>query len=211
MRLDQLQQRWKNLFLKYGEAALVQDAFDDLAKRYAEKHRYYHTLRHVNTCLMLLDEVGGLVSDLFSLETAIWFHDVIYDPLRNDNEAMSAVYVKRFLKSVKISDHEIAKIERLILLTKHPSDPLSEDEKYLIDIDLSILGAETALYDQYEKWIRQEYAYVSDEVFRKGRGEVLRSFFAQDFIYQTDYFRQKLENRARENIDRALYKLSICE
>ncbi len=96
MRLDQLQQRWKNLFLKYGEAALVQDAFDDLAKRYAEKHRYYHTLRHVNTCLMLLDEVGGLVSDLFSLETAIWFHDVIYDPLRNDNEAMSAVYVKRF-------------------------------------------------------------------------------------------------------------------
>ncbi len=99
----------------------------------------------------------------------------------------------------------------MILLTKHPSDPLSEDEKYLIDIDLSILGAETALYDQYEKWIRQEYAYVSDEVFRKGRGEVLRSFFAQDFIYQTDYFRQKLENRARENIDRALYKLSICE
>ena len=197
------------LFAPYGEAALIQNAFDDLAKRYAEKYRYYHTLRHVNTCLMLLDEVGGLVSDLFSLETAIWFHDVIYDPLRNDNEAMSAVYVKRFLKSVKISDHEIAKIERLILLTKHPSNSLSEDEKYLIDIDLSILGAETALYDQYEKWIRQEYAHVSDEVFRKGRGEVLRAFLVQEYIYHTDYFRQKLEKRARVNLERALGKLSL--
>jgi len=103
--------------------------------------------------------------DLFIVETAIWFHDIIYDPLRNDNEAMSVVYAKCFLKSIKIHDYEIAKTERLILLTKHPSDPLTEDEKYLIDIDLSILGAETALYDQYEKWIREEYAYVSDEVF----------------------------------------------
>ncbi len=207
MQTDHLKNRWMRLFASYGEAALIQNAFDDLAKRYAQKHRYYHTLRHVNTCLMLLDEVGGLVSDLFSTETAIWFHDVIYDPLRHDNEAMSAAYAKHFLKSIKIPDHEIAKIERLILLTKHPSDPLREDEKYLIDIDLSILGAETALYDQYEKWIRQEYVLVSDEVFRKGRGEVLRAFLVQEYIYHTDYFRQKLEKRARENLERALRKL----
>jgi len=61
MRLDQLQQRWKNLFSKYDETALIRDAFDDLARRYAEKHRYYHTLRHVDSCLTLLDEVSGLV------------------------------------------------------------------------------------------------------------------------------------------------------
>ena len=207
IQTDHLKNRWMMLFAPYGEAALIQNAFDDLAKRYAQMHRYYHTLRHVDTCLMLLDEVGGLVSDLFSLETAIWFHDVIYDPLRHDNEAMSAAYAKRFLKSIKIPDYEIAKIERLILLTKHPSDPLSEDEKYLIDIDLSILGAETALYDQYEKWIRQEYAHVSDEVFRKGRGEVLRAFLVQEYIYHTDYFRQKLEKRARENLENTLLKL----
>jgi len=207
MQIDHFKNRWMTLFAFYGETALIQDAFDDLTRRYAEKHRYYHTLCHVDSCLMLLDEVGGLVSDWLSLETAIWFHDVIYDPLRNDNEAMSAAYAKRFLKSIKIPDYEIAKIERLILLTKHPSDPLSEDEKYLIDIDLSILGAETALYDQYEKWIRQEYAHVSDEVFRKGRGEVLRAFLVQEYIYHTDYFRQKLEKRARENLENTLLKL----
>ena len=207
MQTDQFKNRWMTLFASYGETALIQDAFDDLTRRYAEKHRYYHTLRHIDTCLTLLDEVDGLVSDPFSVETAIWFHDVIYDPLQNDNEVMSAAYAKRFLKSIKIADHEIAKTERLILLTKHPSYPLSEDEKYLIDIDLSILGAETALYDQYEKWIRQEYVHLSDEVFRKGRGEVLRSFLAHEYIYHTDYFRQKLEKRARVNLERALRKL----
>jgi len=207
MQTDQLKNRWITLFASYGEAALTQDTFDDLAKRYAEKHRYYHTLRHVDTCLTLLGEVVSLVSDLFSVETAIWFHDLIYNPLRNDNEVMSAAYAKCFLKSIKVPDHEIAKIERLILLTKHPSNPLTEDEKYLIDIDLSILGADVVLYDQYEKWIRQEYAYVSDVLFRKGRGEVLRSFLAQEYIYHTDYFRQKLEKRARENLECALGKL----
>ena len=207
--MDELQQRWKNLFSCYNEGLSIQDAFEDLARHYAEKHRYYHTLCHVDTCLTLLDEVGDLVSDPFSLETAIWFHDVIYNPLRNDNEAMSAAYAKRFLQSVKTPDHEIAKIERLILLTKHPSHPITEDEKYLIDIDLSILGAETALYDQYEKWIRQEYAHVSDAAFRKGRGNLLHAFLAQAYIYHTDYFRQKLEKRARENLEHALGKLSL--
>ena len=97
MQTDQFKNRWMTLFASYGETALIQDAFDDLTRRYAEKHRYYHTLRHIDICLTLLDEVDGLVSDLFSVETAIWFHDVIYDPLRNDNEAMSAAYAKRFL------------------------------------------------------------------------------------------------------------------
>jgi len=211
MQTDQLKKRWMRLLAAYGEVALIQNTFDDLARRYTQKQRYYHTLHHVDTCLKLLDEVDGLVSDLFSVETAIWFHDVIYDPLRSDNEVMSAAYAKRFLESMKIPDHKIAKIERLILLTKHPSDPLTEDEKYLIDIDLSILGSEVALYDQYENWIRQEHAHVSDDVFRKGRGEVLHFFLVQEYIYHTDYFRRKLESRARKNINRALDNLSICQ
>ncbi len=44
MQTDHLKNRWMMLFAPYGEAALIQNVFDDLAKRYAQMHRYYHTL-----------------------------------------------------------------------------------------------------------------------------------------------------------------------
>jgi predicted metal-dependent HD superfamily phosphohydrolase len=59
----------------------------DLAKRYGEAHRHYHTLVHVDRMLGLLDETG-LGND--RIELAIWFHDCVYDPLASDNEAASA-------------------------------------------------------------------------------------------------------------------------
>jgi len=78
----------------------------------------------------------------------------------------------------------------------------------LQDIDLSILGADAELYDRYEGWIRQEYEFVPEEAFRKGRSAVLQSFLDQDVIYHTIELRERLEVSARDNLSRALAKLS---
>ena len=40
-----------------GGAAAIRRAFDDLARRYAEPHRRYHTLDHVRVILNLLGDV----------------------------------------------------------------------------------------------------------------------------------------------------------
>jgi predicted metal-dependent HD superfamily phosphohydrolase len=77
----------------------------------------------------------------------------------------------------------------------------------LQDIDLSILGADAKLYDRYEGWIRQEYDFVPEAAFRKGRSAVLQSFQDQDVIYHTADLREKLELPARENLSRALENL----
>ena len=77
----------------------------------------------------------------------------------------------------------------------------------LQDIDLSILGADAELYDCYEGWIRQEYDFVPEEAFRQGRGAVLKGFLDQGEIYHKAELREKLEDPARNNLNRALEKL----
>ena len=77
----------------------------------------------------------------------------------------------------------------------------------LQDIDLSILGAEAELYDCYEGWSQQEYAFVPEEAFRKGRGAILKSFLDQGVIYHTHELREELEGSARNNLNRVLEKL----
>lgn len=78
----------------------------------------------------------------------------------------------------------------------------------LQDIDLSILGSDAELYDRYEGWIRQEYDFVPEAAFRKGRSAVLQSFLDQAVIYHTVELRERLEVPARDNLSRALAKLS---
>jgi predicted metal-dependent HD superfamily phosphohydrolase len=204
MKFERLEKRWVEFFGLVNESAIVKEAFNDLVSRYSERHRHYHRLEHVNACLELLDEISDSIANLFNIEAAIWFHDVIYDPEKKDNEEKSAKYAKAFLESIGLNSLEI---EHLILLTKHPSSPVTSDEKYLIDIDLSILGANEELYDSYELWIREEYAPIPNFLYRKGRKEVLNSFVKLDSIYQTEYFYKKYEIQARQNIDHAIQKL----
>src|SRR5690242_14027091 len=61
---------------------------DDLARRYSEPHRRYHTLAHVEELLALLRDFE--LQDRDSVEAAVWFHDAIYDTRATDNEARSA-------------------------------------------------------------------------------------------------------------------------
>ncbi len=207
MDIKNLESRWIQLFSSNNEPAILKETFLKLVVRYSERHRCYHTLHHVNACLALLDEVADLINDSFNIELALWFHDIIYDPLQNDNEEVSAEYAKACLETMSLNSIEINQIKHLIQLTKHPSTPSTNDEKYLIDIDLSILGAENELFDTYEAWIRKEYSVVPNFLYKKGRKKVLSSFLKSDCIYQTEYFHGKYEIQARQNINRSLHNL----
>lgn len=77
----------------------------------------------------------------------------------------------------------------------------------LVDIDLSILGRTPSEFDEYENQIRQEYRWVTEETFRKGRAHILREFIRREFIYQTKFFRERYESQARENLRRSLRQL----
>ncbi len=181
--------------------------WQQLATLYSEPHRHYHTLDHVAACLKWLDHYRHLADDPLSMELALWAHDVIYDPRASDNEARSSNWFAEHFADSTLTQNQKDRVHALILATIHPHPPTDADMALLQDIDLSILGADADLYDRYEGWIRQEYAFVPEEAFRKGRGAVLKGFLDQRLIYHTADLREKLEAPARNNLNRALNNL----
>ena len=80
--------RWNNLCAAAGVTPTV--AFDDLLTHYSEPHRAYHDANHIDECLAEFDSAKSEALNPNSVEFAIWFHDVIYNPRATDNEEQSA-------------------------------------------------------------------------------------------------------------------------
>ena len=83
-------------------------------------------------------------------------------------------------------------------------DATDTDGAFFLDMDLSILGVEWCAYDQYAQAIRQEYAHVSVADYQAGRTTVLKELLAHSRLYLTDYYHQRLQMQARENIQREI-------
>jgi predicted metal-dependent HD superfamily phosphohydrolase len=169
--------------------------------------RHYHGPGHVLDCLDQARLCQAELEDVRAVEAAIWFHDVIYDPRRPDNEARSADRADECLRSMGEPAEFVARVHHLILDTRHTAPPSTRDGEYLVDIDLSILGRDAEVFDVYDRAIRREYAHVPEEAYRSGRAGVLRSFLAREFIYHTKIFRDRYESQARANLSHALTRL----
>ena len=180
-----------------------------LEAAYAEPHRRYHTRRHIEQCLALLDGVPDLMdSERRVLAWAIWWHDAVYDPTATDNEARSAELAKRDLRDLDATLHERDEVARLIRLTAgHTVEALDRLGEILVSIDLAILGAPAADYDTYAQAVRAEYAHVSDEAWRAGRPRVLQQFLDAPVIYPEPDLRGRFEAQARANLAREIASL----
>jgi predicted metal-dependent HD superfamily phosphohydrolase len=178
---------------------------EELAAAYAAPGRHYHNLSHIEDCLAALARVEGIsAAEREILSEAIWWHDIVYDPTRSDNEELSAQLAERNIRADLGNE-----VGRLIRLTK--THAVQADDRLgaiLISIDLSILGAEPARYDAYAAAIRQEFIHVSDSDYRAGRAQVLRQFAARTVIYPDAGFAVIYDRRARDNLARELALLS---
>jgi predicted metal-dependent HD superfamily phosphohydrolase len=203
---DRLRPLWEESFRAIGIEPPM-PAFAELVERYSEPQRAYHTLQHIAECFDRLDEVRD-VPERAAIALALFFHDVIYDPTAGDNEEQSAAWGTRILDAAGASREIDAKVSALILATKHDRLPTGIVAQLAVDIDLSILGAERARYDEYEAQIRREYAFAPDKAFRPGRAAILRKFLGRPSIFSTVHFRERYEARARANLARSVADLS---
>ncbi|HWE98064.1 MAG TPA: pantetheine-phosphate adenylyltransferase [Tepidisphaeraceae bacterium] len=199
--------RWRNLWRRLGtEPGRVPDV-NPLLLAYESPGRHYHNLHHIVQCLQELDSARGLATAPDAMELAIWFHDAVYDPERHDNEVRSADLAAQALADAGVPAATTARVVGLIKATTHRATPLDDDERLLVDIDLSILGRPWEEFDAYEKAIRAEYAHVPDDAFRHGRTAVLRRFLARPNLFSTAAFRSRFEAPARQNLGRAISRL----
>ena len=176
----------------------------DLIATYSAPGRHYHGLKHIEDCLGALTAVADLSErDRAVLTEAIWWHDVVYDPKRSDNEEQSAILAEQH-----VDPGISAEVGRLVRLTKnHEVAPSDHRGAVLISIDLSILGAEPAIYDAYAEAIRKEFAHVPDADYQSGRAKVLKRFIERQVIYPDASFARRFDRMARENLAREIAAL----
>jgi len=185
--------------------------FNKLSLLYSKK-RYYHSISHIQMCLQELDYFKKLNKETYNfdlIELAIWYHDVIYDTRNTNSEERSAEYAVRVCNKAKLSATAITKVKKLILSTKFKNKSENKNERLLQDIDICIFGQSKKIFDEYEKNIRKEYLWVPLERYREGRIKVLKYFLDRKYIYNTEIFRKKYEQKAKTNLKQSIKKLSI--
>jgi len=182
-------------------------AFDDLVRRYAEPHRRYHDLAHVDACLRVLAAHRSDAHRIGEVAMALLFHDAIYDPKAADNEDRSARLACDTLERGGAAPRVVARIEAMIRATARHETQESGDAALVLDADLSILGEDEETYAAFERAIRAEYPFVDEASFRAARRAVLARFLARPVIYSTPSIRAEREARARTNLTRAIAEL----
>lgn len=193
---------WKGIGAR-GQGEQVRAA---LVAAYAEPQRTYHTLQHLAECLEWFELVREIPKHAFEVELALWFHDAIYDVKRSDNEMRSADWAVAELITAGAAPEVVGRVSALILATKHTVVPTEPDQQTLVDIDLAILGAAEPRFAEYGQQIRDEYAFVPEELFKHRRRALLLSFLDRPRIYCTSYFHELLEERAKANLRRVVGK-----
>lgn len=200
-RFEIMQIYWVRLLGQFGvEPFQAYPVFDRLVQAYQQADRAYHNLEHINDVLRVIGKLSSLAENPDLVFLAGWFHDVVYDPKRNDNEETSALYAQAELAPF-VGEDKAQVVADLIRATKHShQSEWNADAKVLLDADLSILGADPKRYERYAKAIREEYAFVPEAEYRLARVKVLRSFLDRERIYLTDRMYAVGEEFARQNI-----------
>lgn len=194
--------------LPNGAPDKAEPLFAGIATAYGEPHRAYHTLDHLAFLFARLDEHAAGAQDPLRLAFAGWYHDIVYDPSSQTNEAMSAVRAADDLEALGADTDVIERVCRLIRATGGPvKGTLDKGDRLFLDADYSIVGADPEIYARYVAGVRFEYRALTDEAWRNGRGTFLKSVLARPRIFATDTFDTAYGESARRNITAELAKL----
>lgn len=210
MMIESLEKNWKTLIAKFTDStSLINDSWEKIKQYYTEEHRAYHNLTHINNMLNEAAKFDHEIIDKEVLFFAIWFHDIIYDPMGKENEKASAELANSVLSQTNLSPERIAKCYELIMLTiKHqPAATAPLDDKLLIDFDLEILSRDWEAYKTYSEQIRKEYWMYPGPLFKSGRKAAMGKFLERPTIYQTPFYQKEKEAKARANIKKEMEEL----
>lgn len=198
------------LLAERNGVSIVESAtlWKEIEEAYTDSSRHYHNLEHVEYLLELADRFKTQINDFDTLLFSIFYHDLVYDAEKSDNETQSAEIAVKRLEDIDYDIEKIVKCDTLIMATKGHEEIEDKDGQFLLDFDLAILGDSQVRYEAYTKKVRDEYHMYPDFLYRMGRKRALKHFLKMDFIYQTPGIRNSLEKKARKNLERELRSLS---
>jgi predicted metal-dependent HD superfamily phosphohydrolase len=180
--------------------------YAELRGLFGAPFRRYHTLEHIHDCLRRLDDVAGLLNDPDAVELALWFHDAVYEMDAWTNEQRSA---ELFAKLAKGADPAFRRrVGGLIMATRHLGRERSPDRRFIVDIDLAGFGAPWDEFMRNGALLREESPAKTDAQYHRGQMSFLQRLQRRRHFFATDYFRDRYESVARENLRRLLDDLA---
>ena len=204
----ELKQVFIQLVNKYASDESIPISFwNEIEKKYNSTGRYYHTTIHLVKLIDELNSCKHLIADWDTLLFSVFYHDIIYNVLKSNNEERSADLAVKRLSITKFPVVGIDSCKEQILATKSHQFSNNEDTNLLTDADLSVLGQPSDVYEQYSSQIRKEYAIYPDIVYKPGRKKVLIHFLNMGKIFKTSFFYDKYELQARTNLESELKRL----
>lgn len=200
---DTFVRRWQALAAHLGlDPAKSQEVGDYLLAQYSASSRHYHGAGHILSMLEGFDATKASFKQPLAAELAIFFHDVIYDPSRQDNEEESAKKLQALLGGL-VDRTLLETAARGIEATRQHVLTPSHDINLLIDLDMAVLGQPWPVYERYAKGVMQEYLPVYGEMaYRHGRRTLfLEPTLAHGTIFLTEAFKP-LNSQAIQNMQR---------
>lgn len=199
--MSAVRSRWMSLATSLQiPADTAQSAWLELESAYTEPHRHYHTLTHIGSVISALDRHRNRFYDARSAELALFFHDFVYDPARQDNEQASADRMLKMLEPT-VPLEKLGRACRLITATRTHKATDDADTNLVLDIDMSILGAPWLEYLSYARGVYAEYRpHYGFDAYAAGRVALfIEPTLAKIKIFLTDAFAEK-EEIARQNL-----------
>jgi len=202
----ELEKRFKSIvFAQHADTMMADKLWKEVVSNYSGKDRYYHTMAHLENFYAQLQKCEAQTKDHDVLFMAMIYHDVIYNSADHKDEERSADMAVERLKGIGFAEASISKCKELILATKAHAVSADADTNYFNDGDMSILGLDRAVYQQYVKDVRMEYGNTPQ--FDAGRKRVLQYFLGMERIFKTDFFYKIYEASARANVTWELSQL----
>jgi predicted metal-dependent HD superfamily phosphohydrolase len=202
--MDTLEQKWREAVSNFClDEVLLRKGWKMLKEAYSSSGRYYHTFTHLTAFLEAAAPFWHLVGDKDSFIMAVFYHDAVYNSLKQNNEVKSAELADAELRKLGVGEQWIRQTTHLILATeRHILTPDIDnlDGQLFLDCDLMILGTAPEAYHTYCQQIRKEYGWYPDFVYNPGRRKVLERFLQRENLFFLPEFKVKYETQARKNL-----------
>ncbi|XP_067001970.2 uncharacterized protein [Anabrus simplex] len=158
--------------------------WSNLVEKYTDRGGGNRNLQDVESKFRHFETVKEVLKNPNAVALALFFHHYEYDLKDGDFNAKNMEHFKTFANEAGIQTESELYTQVLDLMeaaSTHSTDEHkmtgaygSEDHHYFLDIDIIELGSSPEDYERFAAKIRQEYDFMTEDMYRTFRRKVFR-------------------------------------
>ncbi len=178
MRIEILKKNMEELIKKYTPLLLefgIENA-DFITEAWNEKYRFYHNAKHLETLMADIEKIENITTDeKNALVMTAFFHDIVYDATKQDNELQSVRVFK-----MRTQPHAQTDLISQMILDTQTHQTNSRISQIFSELDMKIItDSDFMALLTYEKQIFREFQHIDYSIYKIVRISILEKFAQQ--------------------------------